>query len=104
MNEFKPINISNATRIFITGASSGLGQAIATEYAKRFFESLTLNKTSVSASPMVIGLAGRRNNVLAEFAAQLQNKYQVNCAIYALDVRDSAALNAAAENFIVKLK
>ena len=92
--------------IFITGASSGLGRAIAHEYAARYFKLFaTKSATSeinASASRMVIGLAGRRMNELEMLAEELQKQYGVTCAIYALDVRDAPALNAAAENFITQ--
>ena len=89
-------------KIFITGASSGLGNAIAHQYAKRFYADLSASKNNASASRMVIGLAGRRNDVLENLAAELQNKYAVTCAIYALDVRDSLACQMAAQDFIAK--
>ncbi len=46
MNIFKPINI------FITGASSGIGNALAHEYAKRY------SRNNVPASRIDIGLQG----------------------------------------------
>ncbi len=78
-------------KIFITGASSGLGLAIAHAYAKQS-----------SAGQVFIGLAARRSEHLQKLATELKNNYQVNCAIYPLDVRDSAALQAAAQDFIQK--
>jgi short-subunit dehydrogenase len=77
--------------IFITGASSGIGNALAHEYAKRY-------KNTNSN----IGLVGRRSEHLQILANELKNQYQINCAIYPLDVRDSVALNEAAEDFIAK--
>lgn len=88
--------------IFITGASSGLGQAIAIEYAKRFANHLSTSENNASASRIVIGLAARRIDMLQKLAENLQEKYQIQTAIYALDVRDAPALNAAAENFIAQ--
>jgi short-subunit dehydrogenase len=85
--------------IFITGASSGIGKALAHEYAKR---SLNASENNVSASRMVIGLAARRINELEILAAELQQKYNVTCAIYPLDVRDATALEAAAQDFITR--
>jgi len=76
-------------KIFITGASSGIGQALAEEYAKRH-----LGKNTI------IGLAARRSEYLQEIQSKLQNQYQVTCVIYALDVRDHASLSNAAEDFI----
>ena len=77
--------------IFITGASSGIGNALAQEYAKRY-----ANTNSN------IGLAARRSEHLQQLATKLQNQYKISCAIYALDVRDAATLEAAATDFIAK--
>ena len=93
--------------IFITGASSGIGRALAHEYAKRY--SLSTSENSVPASRMVIcsqgvpcniGLVARRINELEILAEELQQKYKVICAIYPLDVRNAAALEAAAQDFM----
>lgn len=75
--------------VFITGASSGIGKALAHAYAKQ-----------CSGSRMVIGLAARRIDMLQKLAKSLQEKYQIQTAIYALDVRDKTALANAAEDFI----
>jgi short-subunit dehydrogenase len=71
------------TRVFITGASSGIGAALAREYA---------------AQGASLGLVARRREVLASLAAQLPNPDRHS--IYALDVTDHAALAAAAGQFI----
>ncbi len=70
-------------RIFITGASSGLGMALAQEYAKQ------------GAS---LGLVARRENLLQALRQSLPHPERHR--IYALDVRDSAALARAAQDFI----
>ncbi len=75
--------------VFITGASSGIGEALAHAYAKQ-----------CSGSRMVIGLAARRVDMLEKLAKTLQEKYQIQTAIYALDVRDKLTLANAAEDFI----
>ena len=75
--------------IFITGASSGIGYAIAHEYAKRF-----------ANTQSTIGLVARRSEHLQKLATELQNQYKITCAIYALDVRDSSALQTAAQDFM----
>ena len=85
--------------IFITGASSGIGNALAHEYAKR---NMMTSENNASASRMVIGLAARRIKALEMLAAELQNQYNISCAIYPLDVRDAAALEAAAQDFIAR--
>lgn len=77
-------------KVFITGASSGIGEALAIEYAKRY------------KSPVTIGLAARRSEHLQQLKNRLQNTYKVECAIYPLDVRDSNALASAGVDFIQK--
>jgi short-subunit dehydrogenase len=66
--------------VFITGASSGLGRALARYYAAR------------GAS---VGLVGRRQDALRELADSLPGSH----AWYALDVRDRQALHDAAADF-----
>jgi NAD(P)-dependent dehydrogenase (short-subunit alcohol dehydrogenase family) len=73
----------NMQRVFITGASSGIGAALAQQYA---------------AQGAVLGLVARRASVLAALCAQLPNAHLHH--IYALDVTDSDALAAAAASFI----
>ena len=70
-----------ALRVFITGASSGLGAALAAHYASR---------------GAVLGLLARRADRLAEIAATLSTQVSV----YAVDVADRDALAAAAADFI----
>ncbi len=70
-----------ARRVFITGASSGIGEALARHYA---------------AEGAVLGLVARRTDLLQQLAASLGT---VN-AIYPLDVRDGMALQAAASDFV----
>jgi short-subunit dehydrogenase len=76
-------------KVFITGASSGIGKAIATEYAKRHN-----NKDTI------IGLIARRSEHLQKLQFTLQETYNVKCAIYPLDVRNSEALSTAATIFM----
>ncbi|PKO53309.1 MAG: short-chain dehydrogenase [Betaproteobacteria bacterium HGW-Betaproteobacteria-20] len=76
-------------KVFITGASSGIGEALAIEYAKRY-------KNTDSA----IGLIARRSEHLQKLQSTLQTTYKIKCAIYPLDVRDNAALAAAAADFM----
>jgi len=71
-----------ALRVFITGASSGLGAALARHYA---------------AQGAQLGLVARRADRLAAVASGLPG-----CAIYALDVRDHPAMQAAAADFIAR--
>ncbi|RSZ58432.1 SDR family oxidoreductase [Massilia atriviolacea] len=72
-------------RVFITGASSGIGAALAREYAAR---------------GATVGLAARRRDALDELRAQLPNPERH--LVYALDVTDRAALAAAAADFIAR--
>jgi short-subunit dehydrogenase len=91
--------------IFITGASSGIGNALAHEYAKRCsasridIASQSINSEQINVN---IGLVSRRSEHLHQLAETLQNQYDVTCAIYALDVRDATALQAAAQDFMAK--
>jgi short-subunit dehydrogenase len=67
--------------VFITGASSGIGEALARYYAR---------------SSKVIGLAARRKAQLDTLAGSLQ----VECATYSLDVSDAEANVRAAGDFV----
>jgi short-subunit dehydrogenase len=77
-------------KIFITGASSGIGLALAREYAAQF------------AQGVVLGLVGRKFDALQRLADTLKSEFNTTCAIYALDVRDSIALNTAATDFMTR--
>jgi len=76
-------------KVFITGASSGIGKVLAHEYAKRHKNEST-----------IIGLASRRSEHLQQLQQDLESSYKVKCVIYPLDVRDNIALSAAAADFI----
>lgn len=67
--------------VFITGASSGLGAALARHYA---------------AQGHVLGLLARRGERLKELVATLPGAHH----LYVVDVCDREALHAAAEDFI----
>jgi len=67
--------------VFITGASSGIGAALARHYA---------------ASVPALGLAARRKAELDSLAATLGTA----CAVYPLDVSDLEATQRAAEDFV----
>jgi short-subunit dehydrogenase len=95
--------------LFITGASSGIGEALATEYSKRYSANTSENSMPGSridigshSMPFNIGLVARRSEHLQHLAETLQKQYGVVCVIYALDVRDAAALQNAAQDFITK--
>ena len=68
-------------RVIITGASSGIGAALARHYAQR---------------GTVLGLIARRQAELEQLASQLSSLAQ----IYPADVRDAPALRAAAADFL----
>ena len=70
-------------RVIITGASSGIGAALARRYG---------------AQGAILGLMARRRPALE----QLARAVATTCEIYPLDVRDSAALVAAARDFTGK--
>jgi len=72
-----------APRIFITGASSGIGAALARDYA---------------AQGATLGLLGRRREALEALAASLPGTHH----IYSVDVTDHAALAGAAADFIAR--
>ncbi len=69
--------------VFITGATSGLGQALAEHYGRQ---------------GATLGLLGRRGERLRALADSLPNAHTHAC--YGVDVRDRAALHAAAHDFI----
>ena len=67
--------------VFITGASSGIGESLARLYASRGCQ---------------VGLVARRKEFLEGLAAELTPRP----TLYALDVRDAAGLKLAANDFI----
>lgn len=72
-----------APKVFITGASSGIGEALARHY---------------SAQGAQLGLVARRADLLEKIASSLNPAP----AVYALDVRDASALRGAASDFIAR--
>lgn len=73
-----------ARRVFITGASSGIGYALAQRYAH---------------TGAHVGLVARRAGVLDDLARSLAP----HASAYHADVRDAAALRAAAERFMTQV-
>ncbi|WP_298622982.1 SDR family oxidoreductase [uncultured Zoogloea sp.] len=71
-------------RVFITGASSGIGAALARHYAAR---------------GAVLGLVARRRDALAALVTSLPGEH----AIYIVDVADGPALQAAAADFVARI-
>jgi short-subunit dehydrogenase len=70
--------------VFLTGASSGIGAALAAHYA---------------AAGARLGLFARRQQPLAELATSLSSD---SIAIYPGDVRDAASLRDAAKSFVAR--
>ena len=70
-------------RVFITGASTGIGAALARHYA---------------GADTSIGLFARRRDLLETLAASLAGR----TAIYPSDIADTAAIAAAAQDFIAR--
>ncbi len=68
------------SRVVITGASSGIGRALAAEYARR---------------GATLGLIARRAEVLQQLVSELR----VPAALYGVDVRDTVGLARAADDF-----
>lgn len=68
-------------KVFLTGASSGIGEALARHYASQ---------------GATLGLVARRGDLLESLKASLGAPAET----YACDVRDPAAFNAAATSFI----
>jgi short-subunit dehydrogenase len=71
------------TTVFITGASSGIGESMARHYAARGVQ---------------LGLVARRGELLETLRTELKPAPE----IYLADVRDAAALKQAAADFIVR--
>lgn len=77
--------MNRANRVFITGASSGIGAALAARYA---------------GQGATLGLVARRRDLLDQLVAGLPHPERHR--VYALDVTDHAALAAASEAFIAE--
>jgi len=69
--------------IFITGASTGIGSALARHYA---------------SADTAMGLLARRRELLEPLAATLPGQ----CSLYAADVTDAVAVEAAARDFTAR--
>jgi len=72
--------VPSPPRVVITGASSGIGAALARHYARQ---------------GAVLGLIARRESALESLSVSLST----TCALYAVDIRDEGTLRAAAGDF-----
>lgn len=70
-------------KVFITGASSGIGAALAKYYA---------------AQGATLGLVARRGDMLRALSAH----FKAPVTVYPVDVRDAAALEQAAQDFMAR--
>jgi len=73
-------------RIFITGASSGLGRGLALHYA---------------GPEAVVGVCARRDELLRELAAEIEGR-GARALVYAVDVADTAAMKNTVADFVQK--
>lgn len=78
----------NKDKVFITGASSGIGRAMAMHYASR---------------GATLGLAARRGELLELLANELRARNGTTVRCYPLDVTDSEALALAGADFIARV-
>ena len=83
MPEISKTSRPAARRVFITGASSGIGAALARHYA---------------AEGALLGLVGRHRERLEALAASLDT----DCVTYLADVRDASAMHVAGQDFIAR--
>ncbi len=74
-------------KVFITGASSGIGEALARQY---------------NNSGAQLGLVARRFDFLQQLSNDIVAAGGAAPALYACDVRDAVALRAAADDFVTR--
>lgn len=67
-------------KVFITGASRGIGKAIAAAFAKEGYDLYLVCKNNLAS--------------MQEFSINLQKEYNIQTACYVVDLADSAALEA----------
>jgi len=85
---FMSKNTVPTMRVLITGASSGLGAALATAYAEQYSQKL------------VLALCGRNETALQALAERLNQQHQTTCVIYCVDVRVAAQMQSMAQDFL----
>lgn len=86
-----PVNPATILRVLITGASSGLGAAMAKAYAEHYGAQLQLV------------LCGRNETALQALADQLNAQHQAHCVIYRVDVRIATQMQTMAEDVLNRL-
>jgi short-subunit dehydrogenase len=77
-------------RIVITGASSGIGQALALAYARRYGPHCTL------------GLIGRKQAALGTLHSEISATYGSQVYCYTADVRDAGRMQAIAQTWLAE--
>jgi len=88
---FMPANPENILRVLITGASSGLGAAMAKAYAGHHGAQLQLV------------LCGRNETALQALADELRQQHQTTCVTYQVDVRVAAQMQSMAEDVLNRM-
>lgn len=86
-----PANPENILRVLITGASSGLGAAMAKAYAGHYGVRLQLV------------LCGRNETALQALADELRQQHQTTCVTYQIDVRVAAQMQSMAEDVLNRM-
>jgi short-subunit dehydrogenase len=79
--------VTSAGRVFLTGASSGIGSALARCYARK---------------GALLGLAARRGDRLSDLAAEFSAAGAAGVLTYPLDVTDADALQEASDDFLAR--
>ena len=85
---FMPPSPAQTLHVLITGASSGLGAAMASAYAQQYGARLQLS------------LCGRNHTALRALADKLNQQYQTKSAIYCIDVRVAAEMQSMAKEVL----
>ncbi|MCI0492539.1 MAG: SDR family NAD(P)-dependent oxidoreductase, partial [Planctomycetes bacterium] len=78
----KSVDDRGMSNVLITGASSGIGKALANEYASRGHN---------------LVLLARRGELLMSLKREIESEYRVRVMALAADVTDDASLNAAVQ-------
>ena len=77
----KIVTRNKPLKVFITGATSGIGESLAHQYADQ---------------GATLGLVGRRENLLVK----IKSKIKTPCEIYAVDVTEQNEIQKAANHFV----